>query len=1180
MSAIEPSQTKVVNTKGVIALHLKSLTLKGFKSFAQPTTLEFGPGITCIVGPNGSGKSNIVDALAWVMGEQGAKTLRGGKMEDVIFAGTQQLGPLGRAEVKLTIDNSDGALPIEYSEVTVGRTLFRNGTSEYSINGENCRLLDVQELLSDSGLGREMHVIVGQGQLDTVLRSDPMEIRGFIEEAAGILKFRARKEKSQRKLEAMQNNLDRLSDLIAEIKRQLKPLARQAEVAQNARELQRSLRQSKIRYYGQQLAELGHKLGTAKQNDDELRAELAYLDQDLQTTRLAIAELEQQLLNATRGDSAKRLATLLAARNRITQLQLKLAESDSTDLVAEISLLQSRLEVVTGELATNQRESEAQGDQIANLNRTLQELEQQKSQVTGELRQLAVREQQVAREREQEQREAAERASARNLMASQLKQAELELAEAEARLEERAQELAVARVQHEQLQQQLSQEKSAELRRTLETAEAQLVAARNLQDSERAALHALEREQDALAAELATLNAALSKGVQIKQVRELNILGVNGWLAEAMSIAQGMERAVSAALGSLGEAILVDSIDTAIAAAKQLNRNSARVQFVVGRVMTEGQSFPGSLRRLTDFVTAPEGVAALLAGFAVADTLSEAVEILDSHPSLSVVTTEGQLLSASLVSAGGEQQQSQVELVARRDSCSKSLESLKNQLKAAKSSLDSAAAAFTEQESAVKTLVVNLRELDSEYAALAEQTGRAMARIESLEAQVAREAQVIAGLSERRDLLEVELEGAGTQEFEANLPPVDSLGDERSRLESALESIRTRELDYRITEGSLRERESLRASEMARMSSEITRLQAELSIARSRLADRGLRQSRLDAISASLPLLNSALDEMLETQQRQTSSAQESVERIRSKLDESRQKSGLQEIKSAAVRERVQNLEIAQHELRLNLSNLQDRTRIELGLEPEELTARGGELLPNESVQVAATDSHAAGVDKIQQEREIRSLEAKLSAIGQFNPLALEEHKSLSERHSYLVEQFEDLTRARSELRKIIDELDGSMLETFQSAFQDTAREFESLFPKLFPGGAGSLSLSDLDNPLSTGVAVNVRPAGKRIERMSLLSGGERSLAAVALLLSIFKARPSPFYVLDEVEAALDDANLGRLLEAINNLGESAQLIIVTHQKRTMEVARLLYGVSMAKSGVSAVVSSSLELAS
>ena len=284
----------------MIALHLKSLTLKGFKSFAQPTTLEFGPGITCIVGPNGSGKSNIVDALAWVMGEQGAKTLRGGKMEDVIFAGTQQLGPLGRAEVKLTIDNSDGALPIEYSEVTVGRTLFRNGTSEYSINGENCRLLDVQELLSDSGLGREMHVIVGQGQLDTVLRSDPMEIRGFIEEAAGILKFRARKEKSQRKLEAMQNNLDRLSDLIAEIKRQLKPLARQAEVAQNARELQRSLRQSKIRYYGQQLAELGHKLGTAKQNDDELRAELAYLDQDLQTTRLAIAELEQQLLNATR----------------------------------------------------------------------------------------------------------------------------------------------------------------------------------------------------------------------------------------------------------------------------------------------------------------------------------------------------------------------------------------------------------------------------------------------------------------------------------------------------------------------------------------------------------------------------------------------------------------------------------------------------------------------------------------------------------------------------------------------------------------------------------------------------------------------------------------------------------------------------------------------------------------
>src|SRR4051812_41892822 len=275
------------------ALHLKSLTLKGFKSFAQPTVFAFEPGVTCVVGPNGSGKSNVVDALAWVMGEQGAKTLRGGKMEDVIFAGTATRGPLGRAEVQLTIDNSDGALPIEYSEVTISRTLFRNGGSEYAINGQSCRLLDVQELLSDSGLGREMHVIVGQGQLDAVLRATPEDRRGFIEEAAGILKHRRRKEKTLRKLEAMQTNLTRLSDLAGEVRRQLKPLGHQAEIAREAQSIAAVVRDARARLLADEVVTLRRTLDDHGRTESERHSEQIVLQEQLEQKQLRRTRLEQ-----------------------------------------------------------------------------------------------------------------------------------------------------------------------------------------------------------------------------------------------------------------------------------------------------------------------------------------------------------------------------------------------------------------------------------------------------------------------------------------------------------------------------------------------------------------------------------------------------------------------------------------------------------------------------------------------------------------------------------------------------------------------------------------------------------------------------------------------------------------------------------------------------------------------
>jgi chromosome segregation protein len=1150
----------------VVALHLKSLTLKGFKSFAQPTTLAFEPGVTCVVGPNGSGKSNVVDALAWVMGEQGAKTLRGGKMEDVIFAGTETRGPLGRAEVQLTIDNTDGALPIDYTEVTISRTLFRNGGSEYAINGEPCRLLDVQELLSDTGLGREMHVIVGQGQLDSVLRATPLERRAFVEEAAGILKFRRRKEKTERKLEAMQANLTRLNDLAGELRRQLRPLGRQAEVAKQAQQIAAEARSAKARLLAKQIVEIRAALELAAKSETERRTEASYVEQQLAANRAAVAELERGLLAGEFDKVRNRLfelesleqrarATLNLANQRLTLTAEPEAQADNPSaLRAEFAQAQ---ELVVELETTGQRERDL-----------LEKAERERTTHAARLAefdadQIRQRAELDAREREQSRLETAIQvaASRRDNAAAQLERLVTASAEVAARVAE-------LETEHTEVAGTLADVSDSALRAELEKVQERERKLLEAIEQLREELHSAERERDAVAARHSALNLTLDQTDGAKEVNGAKLAGVRGLLADYLRVDSGFETAIAVALGTLADAVAVESRAAAIAGLellKQANSGTAEFLIVAGGSARRPRREVAGLISADSVLEAPEAVLARLENFFIAESLEQAARALDAGFEQTVITRDGDLLASSLVRGGGSKAPSKLELVSERDSAATKLGELAKQLEKLSSTLDASRAEHAKVTAESAKALSALQAHDAELGARAERAGKLLATLEAARSELARVAREID--SAKAALVQAEAELTSAEAARSGFVSAPSTADrssEREELVAALEAARASELELRVAATSGAERLRAATETAAKLSGRLADAEAAVARNQAKELQRRAEQERAVKLVAELPAV-------LELCERLSVSARLRVREL--EAERTKQNERLIALRATTetlqqqlneLNKNVHDVELRNHELRLNLQNLEERVRGELSLGIDQLLADVGE--------VEAT--------REQLEREYRAAEARLAQLGQFNPLALEEFAALEQRHKYLTEQLEDLARARADLIGIIKDLDGKMQTIFDTAFADTAKAFEEVFPVLFPGGSGSLSLTDPSNLLETGVEVTVRPAGKRIERMSLLSGGERSLAAVALLIAIFKARPSPFYVLDEVEAALDDANLGRLLKVIESLRTNSQLIIVTHQKRTMEIADSLYGVSMNRDGMSAVVGQRLERAS
>jgi len=1162
-------------------VYLKSLTLKGFKSFAQPTTFAFETGVTCVVGPNGSGKSNVVDALAWVMGEQGVKTLRGGKMEDVIFAGTSTRGPLGRAEVTLTIDNSDGALPIEYSEVTISRTLFRNGGSEYAINGQGCRLLDVQELLSDSGLGREMHVIVGQGQLDAVLHASAEDRRGFIEEAAGILKHRRRKEKTLRKLEAMQTNLTRLSDLAGEIRRQLKPLGHQAEIAREAQSIAAIVRDARARLLADDVVTLRSVLDDHTRTESERHSERIVLQEQLEQKQLRIARLEQaQVGDAV--DVARRttfglesvqerlrgLYTLANQRLALLGSQGEAGEASPSvtrqmvdDARAEAVLLRGAVEAAEAAWATAKTATQSARSRLDSVDEEIAAQSALVSKHDLEITKLSGQADAAASRLAAVRGEVLRQQNALDAATQRSESARAQFAQAEA-------DAAV------------SDAGESDLDEAYEIAQAQVFEAEGQIDTLREELHTLERERDALAARTGALSSALDQKDGSSALVAARLPGIRGLVAEHVQVQPGFEAAIAAALGTLADAVLAENRDAGIDALQRAESDQmGRVELLLagesGAAAERLDGLPDGAVAARDVVTAPDGVLGVLARVVVAEDLDVARRAWATlakrdATGVTVITKAGDVLSRYVLRGGSGAKRSRLELVADRDAASHRHGEVISLIDRAKFALAEQRGVMQVAKEQSARALASLREFDAQLASQTETLNRLKVQLEASGAESERLSAALSLAGESVADAESAAQKAKTALETAQARPRPILDvSARDTLFAELEAARESEVEARLAVETAKER--VRAEE-ARGDALAAQLEAERAAAEAAARRAVIRRRQVDAANAVIEALPAVLD-----------SVDRSVARARVELSEAeaqrasqneelaglrREDSALRE-RLQAISENVHGLELQIYEKKLHLSGLLERAGNELGLVEDVLVAEYG---PDVEIPAESEDGEPTTYDRAVQQKRLEKAERTFAQLGRVNPLALEEFAALEQRHKFLTEQLTDLTNTRKDLLTIIDEIDDKMQTIFQSAFDDTRAAFAEVFPVLFPGGTGSIQLTDPENLLTTGIEVSVKPAGKKIERLSLLSGGERSLAAVALLIAIFKARPSPFYIMDEVEAALDDANLGRLLTIFEDLRQTSQLIVITHQKRTMEIADALYGVSMRQDGVSAVI--------
>jgi chromosome segregation protein len=1182
-------------------VHLSSLTLKGFKSFASATTLRLEPGITAVVGPNGSGKSNVVDAIAWVLGEQGAKSLRGGKMEDVIFAGTAGRAALGRAEVTLTIDNTDGALPIEYTEVSITRRMYRSGESEYEINGDKVRLLDVQELLSDSGIGREMHVIVGQGQLDAVLSGRPEDRRAFVEEAAGVLKHRKRKEKALRKLDAMQANLDRLADLTAELRRQLKPLGRQAEVARRAAGVQAALRDARLRLLADDLVQLRDALDKDVADETAARERRTVVETALTEASRTEATLERQLAVdapalASAQDSWYRLSTLAERFRSVGQLAAERhrhlsapppagpAGRDPDQLDAEAD----RVEETERELATSLAAERARlTAAVAERAETEAALARAEQALVAAARALADRREQLARLSGQvaagRSRAAAGQAEIDRLATAATEAAARSAAAAE-RLEARRGELADDAGDDTAL---------AAAHTTAVAAHAEAVrSVTELAAAERAA----ERDRAGWQARRDTLALGLAPADGTAALLSAGLPGVLGPVADRLTVTPGAEVALAAALGGITDAVVVSGVAEA---AGVLTHLAAQDGGRAGLLVTGGlppvtrdawPELPEGVRWALDLVELPAELAPALARalerVAVVPDLPAAVALVRTHPRVRAVTTSGDLLGADWAVGGQANAPSGLELRAR-------VEEAAGELQRA-----AAHAAGLADELAGAREVAARRSADVDAALTARQAGdRARSAAAAELAELGAAARSAAAETERLDTARVRAEQAlesavaGLAQLEERLAaaeaaPVDEepSTEERDRLRAEAAAARQAETEARLAVRTAEER----ARSLTGRAESLRRQARQERAARERAAAARLARARGAAVAAGV---RAGADEALG--HLATSLARAAAERDALAQARTGREAELLVVR-ATVRQHTAELDrltdevhrdqVARAEQRLRIEALEARAAEEYGVDLPTLLAEYGPaaLVPPTQAEVVAAGAAGEPVpsparyDRAAQERRAARAERDLGTLGKVNPLALEEFAALEERHTFLATQLEDLKATRRDLLTVVREVDARIHEVFAAAFADTQREFAQVFATLFPGGEGRIFLTDPDDLLTTGVEVEARPPGKKVKRLSLLSGGERSLTAVALLVAIFRARPSPFYVLDEVEAALDDVNLGRLLTLVEQLRDTSQLIVITHQKRTMEIADALYGVSMRGDGITGVISQRL----
>ena len=1166
-------------------LYLKSLTLKGFKSFAQPTTFSFEQGVTAVVGKNGHGKSNVFDAIAWVMGEQGAKSLRGDKMDDVIFKGSATKGPLGRAEVSLTIDNSDGALPIDYTEVTISRTLFRSGQSEYAINGESCRLLDVQELLSDSGLGREMHVIVGQNKLRDIFQASPAERRGFIEEAAGILKHRRRKERTERKLEAMQANLTRLNDLAGEVRRQLKPLGQQAEVARQAQGIASVVRDAKARLIAYEVTELHNALEHTAKSETDTRAERNILQQIIEGNTARIRELEaaqvsSDLDNArslsyqfdAMGERLRALLTLanqkvalLGTRADATGAQVDPAAIEADALAAESQIV--ALEAVVESLKNGLTQAEAARNSARDI---LEKYDNEIAEQNTLLSQFDLDKARLANEG--------------TVAESRLAGLRSEMVRQDGTLNDATDRLNAARAEYANLEAQLQSQQAGDgsLQGRYEAAQRAVSESGASIESIRDQIHKAERERDSLEARRSALDLTLNQKDGATELTAAGLRGIRGLVATHIKIESGFENAIAAALGPLADALVADSREEGLAAIEHLkNSDGGRVELIVADVDARGSvaNIPevAGARSATAVVEAPNGILALLANVVIVDDLSAARELYSRDKSVAelvLITVDGDVLTKSVIRGGSQSKPSKLQLVAERDAAESRIHQVQSMLESSRGELAQARSTEEAAKQTEKSALAELNQHDAQLAKNAEALGRARVAVEAAEAELARISQ---GADVAREaIVAAELELAKAVQlhdaFASQERPIISY-ENRQTLADNLEQQRTSELNVRVELGAALERLRVERERATSLRAQIAEAQEAIERSRAAVAAQAAQLQSAEQVLQVLPALMSAVADSASVAKVALHELEHERNNQNQELVRLRGETAGHQMKLSELVEGVHNLELQNHDKRLNLANLVAKANDELGLEQSILLAEYG---PEVLIDDEESEGGKKPFNREEQTKRLRDAERLFERLGRVNPLALEEFNALEERHKFLTDQLADLTQTRKDLLQIIHDLDEKMQLIFKSAFDDTVREFTAILPLLFPGGVGSMTLSDPSDLLISGIDVRVKPAGKQWLPMSLLSGGEQSLGAIAFLMAIFKSRPSPFYIMDEVEAALDDTNLSRLLHVFQDLRINSQLILVTHQKRTMEIADTVYGVIM-DDGMSRIVGQRLE---
>ncbi len=1179
-------------------MFLKSLEIKGFKSFADPVLIEFEPGITVIVGPNGSGKSNIVDAMCWVMGTQAVSAMRTGTMQEVIFAGSTSRKPLGRAKVTVIFDNSDRTLPLDLSEVAISRTLYRNGESEYAINGTPCRLLDVQELLSDTGVGKQMHSIVGQGQLESVLTASPEDRRAMVEEAAGVLKYKRRKERALRRLAATEENLARLHDVIKEVERQMRPLRRQAAAVERYRELRA------------EVASLRKLLAFRKWAS--ARDSLTRAEEDLNEARIAVGRLESLLesLRSEEQEVTESLERVASAWSRAEEAVSRIAELRRVGGgIGDIAREKKKFFQAVA-LKSAAQHLDLIGAEKEQLDLRVAEIEASLPALREELEEAMEEEQRLAGELESLREwigggaaavKAAELAGERSSLESAIARGEIEvsqLVERRRTLEQRKEALEAERRRLDEEIRRLDAQ-AGPLGDAVEALSGRLAAARR-------DVSELERRREDAADELAMWNgrlealknlaARLASEEGAGRVLEAAPHGVVGALWNLIDVERGAELAVEAALGELSRAVVVEGREALEASAAVLSEDESGTAWVVdASSLAEGgmrarlkgspvESVPARSEAtpLVTFVTVKEPGARveevlrlLLARFYLAPDFESAAELAGRFPELTFVTAEGCLAGAGVYRVGkpapgpyGELA-NLTEVAARARDCETRLRTVSRELERRRNDV-------AELESELAAAQAGLQECDAMLTAAAGELGRIDPELERVraerEALEKAEAKLVSRIGEDRARLD-EIETflaevrAGIGDASNGHGELGDGGDGEARLQAlqeALSAARQRRSEAEKALAGAEERHVVLASRRDQLAS---RLEEE----RARLAEEERRRRR----AVECARLAEEVEEAVALLLGEISAMEEEAEDLEAAL---RPLAEVWRQKEAGVRKRLETCadQLARSRELLREAELdQVRARTVLDQVEEEYRAAAGEEPPRGEVdaETLGIEPELFEADDETAAAQLRALERELERMGPINQLALEDYEQAASRLKFLNEQAGDLEGSRAELEKVVSAIDEKIAALFRSAFNDVAEAFEETFGTLFPGGNGRLFLQDPSSPLTSGVEVEAKPSGKSVKRLSLLSGGERSLAALAFLFALYRARPSPFYVLDEVEAALDDINLERFLRLLASFRDHGQMVVITHQKRTVEIADSLYGVSMQRDGASRVFS-------